>query len=87
MFISASNFNFFFPVRHLFEEFDGDNNGPEGPGGPIGTTIKAINSDLKPFIDFARIQHNLPDNIDASLFKDKADLFLLFKLTQGVASG
>ena len=57
------------------------------PNGPIGQRLKDINSNLKPYVQFRRIPHKLPDNLDPSLFKDKEDLCLLFKLIIGVANG
>ena len=62
-------------------------NGPIGPNGPIGQRIKSINSNLKPYVQFRRIPHKLPDNLDPSLFKNKEDLCLLYKLMIGVANG
>ena len=72
----------------LFKKLDGPISDKFGPSGPIGKNIKNINKNLKPYNpNFRRIPNNLPANLDASLFKDKEDLSLLFKLMVGVSTG
>ena len=74
-------------IYPLFQHLDGPVKSKLGPNGPIGQRLKDINSNLKPYVQFRRIPHKLPDNLDPSLFKDKEDLCLLFKLIIGVANG
>jgi len=73
------------PLRNLFCFLDGSTDGPLGPNGPIGRAIKNLNKNLRPFVDFVRIQSNLPDIRE--LLKGQEDLIILYDLVKGIESG
>ena len=58
----------------------------EGTSGPIGTAIKGLNENLLPFVDFVRIQTNVPI-LDRSIFLKKEELLMLYDLCHGIANG
>ena len=58
----------------------------EGTSGPIGTAIKGLNENLQPFVDFARIQTNVP-TLDRSIFLKQEELLMLYDLCHGIANG
>ena len=74
------------PLRHLFCLLDGSTDGPTGPNGPIGRAIKNLNKNLKAFVNFVRIQSNLPD-IPREMFKGQEDLLILYDLVKGIETG
>lgn len=45
-----------------------------------------MNKNLRPFVNFARIQSNLPD-IPREVFKGQEDLMILYDLVRGIESG
>ena len=73
------------PLRHLFCLLDGSTDGPLGPNGPIGRAIKNLNKNLRPFVNFVRIQSNLPD-IPRELFIGQEDLMILYDLVTAYAA-
>jgi hypothetical protein len=74
------------PLRHLYCHFDGPATGPVGPNGDIGVALKALNDNLRPFVDYIRIQSNVPI-VPRALFRGKQDQIVFYDLVRGVESG
>ena len=75
------------PAKNLFVKLDGKTDGPLGPSGPIGKAIKNLNKNLKPFVDFERVQSNVPEINNIEAYKNRQDLMILLDLIRALESG
>ena len=74
------------PARHLFIYLDGCTTSPIGPNGPIGTSIRNINENLLPTVQFQRIPSKVPD-VDKKLLNGREDVCVLHDLIKAVETG
>ena len=75
------------PVRHLFEELDGNNNfGPIGKDGPLGTAVKDLNDNLTPLVAFETVSTNV-EILDIKIFNGRHEHIIFYELCHGVATG
>ena len=63
---------FHFSFRHLFEIIDEGKLKWENPQGPIGKTLKRLNQNLTPLVDFERLETNVPD-INSNIYTEQQD--------------
>ena len=51
------------PGRNFIELFDGPTVGPIGTDGPMGRAMRELDKYQGPFVNFQRIDNDLPDNL------------------------
>ena len=73
------------PFRNLLEKHDGKTVGPMGTNGPIGKAMRELEKHQGPFVDFERIENNLPADLDISALPE--DLKFLCTFVHFIATG
>ena len=73
------------PARHLLEFLDEGTSGPIATSGPLGEALRKLNDNLTPFVNFEKIETNVPI-MDRKLFCGKQDLIFLYDFCHGIAN-
>ena len=73
------------PFRNFLELFDGKTVGPIGTDGPLGRAMRKLDKEQGPFVQFDRIENNLPPNLDIAALPE--DLKFLCTLVNYISTG